>query len=329
MPLPERFTVDGARGVGGGPVRVHVVDGVLRVAEEPADGSAAGPHLPGTLLHGVVDHHVHLGLIEGARFARSPVVEVHDLGWIPAVARQWRRTPHTGGVIRIAGPILTAPGGYPLGHFWAPDAMVRQLATPQEARDAVAEGVAHGHDLVKVALHARQGRFDDATLAALIGAAHEAGQQVGVHAEGAGQAERALEAGADLLVHVPWTEPLDDDVLGRMAARMTWVSTLAIHGRRSRGRRVGSDNARRFLDHGGRLVYGTDLGNGPTPAGLHPGEVTALAELGVGVEALLDILTGPASTAIPVERAILVPRPVPARASRVGRWFGRAERLST
>src|SRR4051812_25303178 len=153
VPVPPRFTVDGFRGFGAGgvgPVAGENDDGVLR----PASGATGGPHLSGTLLAGVVDHHVHLGLIDGARFATSPVVEVHDLGWIPEVARGWRRAPHTGGAIRIAGPILTAPGGYPLGHSWAPDAMVRELATPDEARAAVADGVAHGHDLVKVALHA-------------------------------------------------------------------------------------------------------------------------------------------------------------------------------
>src|SRR4051794_3167617 len=229
MPVLPRFTVDGFRGVGRvggvGPVAVENDDGVLR----PASGATGGPHRSGTLLAGVVDRHVHLGLIDGARSAASPVVEVHDLGWIPEVARGWRRAPHTGGVIRIAGPVLTAPGGYPLGHSWAPDAMVRQLGAPEDARAAVADGVAHDHDLVKVALHAGQGRFDDAVLEAVVTAAHEAGLPVGAHAEGPGQAERALEAGIDVLVHVPWTEALPDRLVAAMARRTTWISTLAIH----------------------------------------------------------------------------------------------------
>jgi hypothetical protein len=322
MTVPARFTVDRFRGVDGGPVAVELADGVV----QPAGGAPGGRHLPGTLLSGVVDHHVHLGLVDGARFARSAVVEVHDLGWIPTEARRWRRDPHTGGVVRIAGPILTAPGGYPLGHSWAPDAMVRQVATPAEARAAVEDGVIHGHDLVKLALHAWQGRFDDPTLAALIAAAHEAGQRVGVHAEGPGQAERALHAGADVLVHVPWTEALPAAVITAMASRMTWISTLAIHG--GAGRRVAAANAHRFLDQGGRLVYGTDLGNGPTPAGLHVGEVRALADLGIEAPALLELLVGPAVAAIPVARAILVPGPLPARAPRLARWLARARRLT-
>lgn len=323
MPPPDRFVVDGFRGIRGGPVAVELVDGVLRPTEEPP----SGPRLSGTLLPGVVDHHVHLGLIDGARFAASPVVEVHDLGWIPEVARGWRRSPHTGGSIRIAGPILTAPGGYPLGHWWAPDAMVRQLADPDDARVAVAEGVAHGHDLVKVALHAGQGRFDDVTLAALVEAAHAAGQQVGVHAEGPGQPERALEVGADLLVHVPWTEALAEPLIGAMVERTAWISTLAVHG--GRARRNAARNARAFLTAGGRIRYGTDLGNGPTPPGLSLPEVAALADLGMAPESLLDVLVGPPTREIPLERALLVPGRTPGRASSIGPWLAGARRFGS
>jgi hypothetical protein len=127
-------------------------------------------------------------------------------------------------------------------------------------------------------------------------------------------------------VHVPWTEVLPDAVVAAMAARMTWVSTLAIHG--LAGRRIATANARRFLHHRGRLVYGTDLGNGPAPAGLHLGEVAALGHLGVGVEALLGMLVGPPTATIPIERAILVPGRMPDRASRVGRWLASARRLT-
>ena len=284
------------------------------------------------MLPGVVDRHVHLGLVDGARLARSAVVEVHDLGWIPAVARDWRRSPHTGGPIRIAGPILTAPGGYPIGHGWAPDAAVRQVGDPRSATAAVDEAAAHGHDLVKVALVTGQGRMDDATLEAIVTAAHAHGLPVGVHAQGPGQADRAFAAGADVLVHVPWTDVLPDETIGRMAESMTWISTLAIHG--GLARRRAAHNALAFLRQGGRLVYGTDMGNGPTPVGVHPREVRALAALASGVDDLLTMVTGVpdggpdvAQVALPVARAIVAPGMLPRTRGRIGSWLGAARRF--
>ena len=45
----------------------------------------------------------------------------------------------------------------------------------------------------------------------------------------------------------------------------TWISTLAIHEDADRGTAIG--NLRRFHELGGRIRYGTDMGNGPTPVG--------------------------------------------------------------
>ncbi|MCR6679054.1 hypothetical protein NVV43_26565, partial [Escherichia marmotae] len=88
---------------------------------------------------------------------------------------------------------------------------------------------------------------------------------VGVHAEGRHQARRAFEAGADVSVHAPWTAALADDLLSNMASSMRWISTFAIHS--DSQFRQALDNARRFLRFGGRLDYGSDMGNGPGPAG--------------------------------------------------------------
>ena len=52
---------------------------------------------------------------------------------------------------------------------------------------------------------------------------------------------------------------------------MRIVSTLDIHsyGKETPELHTALDNLNRFLAAGGRVVYGTDLGNGPIPAG-HP-----------------------------------------------------------
>lgn len=272
---------------------------------------------------GVVDHHVHLGLVDRALLANCPVTEVHDLGWDPREVTAWAATPPSGVRVRYAGPFHTAPGGYPTGRSWAPDAAVRHVATPREAAAAVADVVAGGGFAVKVALHAGMALLPDDVLRALVDEAHAAGLPVLVHAEGAGQAERAVDAGADTLVHVPWTEALPDEVVAR-AAGMTWISTLAIHDGPGRptGLELALDNARRFVAAGGTLVHGTDMGNGPTPVGVNEREIELLGAVGLTGEALLRAVLGPADAP-----ALTAPGPVPETAAELIAWLRSARRL--
>ena len=314
-----------------GPAVLEEVDGELRPV---AFGTAAVqqarvPKLPGAVMPGLVDRHVHLGLVDAAALAGTTVVEVHDLGWVPSIARGWKLNPPTGGIVRIAGPFLTAVGGYPADRVWAPPGSVRELAEPADGVLAVDDAVDHRHDLIKLVLHSGGPLLDDATLHAVVRAAHEHGLPVGVHAEGPDQARRAFEAGADVLVHVPWTESLENDLLRAMAGSMRWISTFAIHRDLDLERAL--DNARRFLRLGGRLEYGTDMGNdmngGATPAGPRVEEISALGETGLSGDALLTSLTGPPGDHLLLGRAIYAPVPLPDSATDVADWINQAHRL--
>jgi imidazolonepropionase-like amidohydrolase len=273
-------------------------------------------------LPGVVDRHVHLGLVDRALLADGPLTEVHDLGWDPREATAWAATPPSGVRVRYVGPFHTAPGGYPSGRSWAPDAAVRHVDSPLAAAVAVADVVAAGGFAVKVALHAGMALLPDDVLRALVSAAHTAGLPVLVHAEGTGQAERAIDAGADTLVHVPWTEALPDQVIAR-AAHMTWISTLAIHDGPGRpaGLERALDNARRFAAAGGTLVYGTDMGNGPTPVGVNEREIELLGRVLEG-EALRRAVLGP-----PSAPALTAPLPVPGTAADLIVWLRASRRI--
>lgn len=279
--------------------------------------------VPEVTLPGVVDRHVHLGLVERTLLADGPVTEVHDLGWDPHEVAAWAADPPSGIRVRYAGPFHTAPGGYPTGRSWAPDAAVRHVGTPREAAEAVADVAASGGFAVKGALHAGMPLLPDDVLRALVTEAHAAGLAVLVHAEGDGQAQRAIDVGADLLVHVPWTEALPDAVIAR-AAHMTWISTFAIHDGPGRpaGLELALDNARRFVAAGGTLVYGTDMGNGPTPVGVNEREIELLGEVGLTGEALLRAVLGP-----PSAPALEAPLPLPETAADLVTWLRASRRL--
>ena len=54
--------------------------------------------------------------------------------------------------------------------------------------------------------------------------------------------------------------------------------------------RTATDNLWRFARAGGKVLYGTDLGNGPIPAGIDLREVLMLWEAGLGAEAVLEAM---------------------------------------
>jgi imidazolonepropionase-like amidohydrolase len=113
------------------------------------------------------------------------------------------------------------------------------------------------------------------------------------HAEGAGQAHRAVAAGVNSLAHTPWTERLSDEEIAlHVSSGCAWISTLDIHGHGDYGIDfdVAIDNLARFHALGGRILYGTDLGNGPLPVGLNRRELEALVGVGLSAKTLLDSL---------------------------------------
>jgi imidazolonepropionase-like amidohydrolase len=311
-----------------GPTVLEEIAGELHpVAFGRAAVERAGvAQLPDAVMPGLIDRHVHLGLVDATALADTAVVEVHDLGWVPSIARNWKINPPTGGLIKIAGQFLTAVGGYPVDRPWAPPGSVRELAGAADGVRAVDEAVAHGHDLIKLVLHTGAPLLDDATLRAVVRAAHQRRLPVGVHAEGLGQARRAFEAGADILVHVPWTESLPDDLLAVMAESMRWISTFAVHGDADHDRAL--DNARRFMRLGGRLEYGTDMGNGATPPGPWATEINALGQAGLAGDALLTSLTGPPPDRLLLDRAVCAPHPLPNNATDIAVWIKQARRLT-
>ncbi|MBT0768623.1 hypothetical protein KIH74_06775 [Kineosporia sp. J2-2] len=292
----------------------------------PGGVRGADPRLGGSVLPGLVDAHVHLGLVDHRGLVSSPVVEVHDLGWVPGSRAGWAADLGPGVRVKAAGPFHTAPGGYPQGRVWAPEGSVRPVTDAHDVTASVDAAVAGGAHTLKVTMHTGGPMLSPPLLHMLVQAAHAAGLTVSAHAEGAGRALAAFRAGIDVLVHTPWTETLDDATLAAMAGRMTWISTFAIHDDPARS--VALDNARRFIAVGGRLRYGTDMGNGPTPVGVNTAEILALGRAGLEGEALLSALTGVTSSSSPgPDRLLHSHLPPPRTAQDCAVWFSTARRL--
>ncbi len=201
---------------------VPVPDGVRRLG---GPGCWVGP--------GLIDAHVHLafGAAEGA--LRGGVVGLRDLGAPRRDALRWRtghRPPPPGRpYIGVAGPVLTAPGGYP-SRSWGAAGFAAFVGTPAAARLVVRGLAGDGVDLVKIALEpGRDGRWPmppPGVVRAVVEAAHGAGLRVTTHALTIEAVVRALDAGVDELAHTP-TERLPEPLVDRVAAAgIPVVSTL-------------------------------------------------------------------------------------------------------
>lgn len=296
--------------------------------------SLTGEH--GVALPPLIDHHVHLHLIDPTGLAAHGIAGVVDLGGDPAALV---RLPRDGMPRAVyAGAFLTAPGGYPSGRSWAPRATVREVTdasgspgVPGGARTAVDEQAEFGASVIKLALNEDAGAvFDDATLSSLIAAAHRRGLPVVAHVEGGDTARRAIDAGVDALAHTPFTTLLVPDLVHRAAAAgQAWISTLAIHGARSTERDIAMANLRAFAGAGGRVLYGTDLGNGDLPVGVNVGELAALRGAGLGADAIIAALADPWPGISPIDDddpgiATFVPGPAPRTEDDVPAWLARA-----
>ncbi|MEO6827882.1 MAG: hypothetical protein ABI255_06490 [Microbacteriaceae bacterium] len=261
----------------------------------------------GSILTGFLDAHVHLCLIDPTPMLANGIARVLDLGGPLAVvgATIGADIPD----VAYAGQFLAAPGGYPTDRPWAAPGSVRQVNSGDDAAAAVDTQADAGATVIKVTLNSDAGPvFSDTVLGAVLDAAHARGLPVVAHAEGPGQAERAFAAGVDALAHTPFSQNLDHELVAAMASRMTWISTLDIH-RGTAQFESAQHNLRRFHAANGRVLYGTDLGNGPLPVGLNAHELEAMRGAGMTGREVLRALTAPGVTmaADPISR---MPRPV-------------------
>lgn len=242
---PEtNFVIEGVRVFDGQQVRedvtVVVRDGRI-VAVGPGVRPPSGlPVVDGagrTLLPALLDAHSHT--FSPAQLEAALVFGVGtqlDMATSPQLAARWRAEQMEGRAERradifSAGLVVTAPGGHGT-QFGIP---VPGLASAGEAQAYVDARIGEGSDWIKIILDDGSAygvpfpTIDEATLRAAISAAHARGKLAVVHVARLRDARRAVEAGADGLVHV-WSDSVPDEALvAEMRRRGTFVvATLTV-----------------------------------------------------------------------------------------------------
>jgi imidazolonepropionase-like amidohydrolase len=232
-----------------------------------------------TILPGFVDLHVHVGgnpELTAASMLGGGITTARDVG-SPLSAL---RPPGllAGLRMRMSGPLVTVPGGYPTP-IWG-SSLALDVRGTAAARRAVRLLVDRGAEVIKISLEPGGGAWPMLTVTeirAIVAEAHRHGVDVTAHAAGIEGIRRALGGGVDELAHAPCGA--DDVLLRRLAARRIPV-VPTLHVLRVA---VGGCDAvtARFVELGGRLLYGTDIGNRGIPLGIDVLELRLMRDAGL------------------------------------------------
>ena len=194
---PGTVVIDGDR-IGSDPSGAQVIDG---------EG--------GVLLPGLIDAHVHIrGRHNLELLAAAGVTTALDMASDPEVTATLRCLPGLTD-IRSAGTSALAPGS--LHDRMIPHRPEALISGPEQAEQWVADRVAEGSDYIKIVIGSPGADHDQATVDALVAAAHEHGKQAVAHASSCAAVAKAQQAGVDVLTHVPLDQALDEASVTRMA----------------------------------------------------------------------------------------------------------------
>ena len=251
-----------------------------------------------TLLPGLIDLHTH---DLGYGHALSAVTTVRDVG-TPDDNLPLEPQPF-GPRVFAAGPLITAPGGYPIPIHGPGVAHV--VRTPAGARAYVASLVDRGAAVIKVSLQFGFPVMPFSVLRAIVEEAHARDRRVTAHVGEARGTRMALRAGVDELAHMPCGD--EPQLMAELAqAGVEIVATLhvirLVTGRPGFESCPGLlDSATAFVRHGGKLLYGSDYGVPGIPSGVDVTELELLAEVGLGKIGALRAATSEAAKVLPID----------------------------
>jgi imidazolonepropionase-like amidohydrolase len=237
-----------------------------------------------TILPGFVDLHVH---VSGPQVLRRGVTTARNLGSSLEFLDVPRPSPQR---LLRAGPLVTAPGGYPIPVFGAEIAL--EVRGQAQARAAVRDLARRGADVIKIALEPGFGWpvLTAAEVGAIVDEAHARELPVVAHATAQFGAELALTQGADELVHYPCGGLLPETRRELVEREIEIVATLhALDVTGACGDPVAA--ASEFVAAGGRLLYGSDMGVQGIPDGIDVEELRLLRRAGLSPAEVLAAAT--------------------------------------
>jgi len=176
-----------------------------------------------TVMPGIINTHVHHGAPADLRhrFLLEGVTTVCDLGSELGEMDQFRDEVGADGPAARglrAGPIVTAPGGYPDGLYGT--RINYEVSDPEEGRSGVADLAARGADMIKIAVDPSWNAEDPLptldleTVRAIVEEAHRHGLLVRAHIIQPPHMDLAIEAGVDVIEHLAmprWPSREDED----------------------------------------------------------------------------------------------------------------------
>jgi imidazolonepropionase-like amidohydrolase len=290
---------DGRRLVPGGTV---VIEDTL-IGSDPA-GARRVDGAGRVLLPGLIDAHVHItGSRQLTALADYGVTTALDMASVPEVTAPLRGLPGRADIRSACIPAIAPgslhasfPGVGPAGLIGGPD----------EAKQFVADRVAEGADYIKIVIGSPFADHEQATIDALVAAAHERGKLVVAHASSADAVAKAQAAGADVLTHAPLDQPMSRAAValavaaGRAAVpTLTMMEAIASH-LAPPGADYASAKASVAALHeaGVPILAGTDANDSP----LIPGGVPH----GQSLHRELELLTGAGLSTVDALRAATV-----------------------
>lgn len=266
-----------------------------------------------TILPGFIHTHVHLfdcydGFNEDKlkKWLQSGIIFLRDEGILSTCTAKdtvsWRdkikKYPLCPG-IAVCGKFISAVNGYggiePL-----------EVASEQEARDAVKMQVDVGVDHIKIALERGYDAFTMSLaqlplpiLEAVCDEAYKQGKLVSAHVTASEQLEILLKAGIDEAAHT-CADRISDETLSYMAAHhIAMTPTLSIYGEMTTNfgapfLYTAMDNTKRFVDMGGVIGLGNDYMEEKkiwSSVGMPVMEIELLHQAGLTMEQVIDACT--------------------------------------
>lgn len=295
-----------------------------------------------TLLPGLIDAHVHAfgdALTRQSQYGVTTVLDMFTQPVVLQAAKPLRSETSQSNQADLwsAGILATAPKG----HGTEYGMQIPVITGPEQALEFVKARKAEGSDYLKIVYQSAKAprrlmpSIDQATLIALVNAAHAEQMLAVVHIQDQQSALDAARAGADGLVHGFFESRIQDALLTELKNRDIFViPTMAVHEAMSRhtanekwllnDSRIALDavsrsnlaksfsqfnipaslydnmmaNTAAMQQHGIRLLAGTDAPNPGTAHGISLSvELLLLQEAGLSVEAALRAATSLPATA--------------------------------